>query len=359
MLAYFTLSDIHLGHNRVKTSDVINQLTIWFRENEHDLVNCELLVINGDIYDRLLPSSSEEAGIIHKWLLWVFKWCKSNNILFRIVKGTDSHDMNQISTFDTYVKELDTSNIFKYIETIDVEDVKGYKVLYVPDNMGTGDEVYEKVKQLLVKNRLQNVDLMFVHGQFHFQLPGIVLESSHDEQRYLNIVKHYIHVGHIHMYKVYDRIIGNGSFPRLQHGEEEPKGGLLAYIGGINDRYIFLENKLATTFVTITVEDDNLNDAIQTLESKLKRYNVGDNIAIVLKNETIARHKLELKEYLKDFNYKFINKDKGSDVKTTVLEYDVIEITPNNIYNELLEQVGMLGEDELIIFKNELEKLLK
>ena len=104
------------------------------------------------------------------------------------------------------------------------------------------------------KAKDEEVDIAIMHGQFHYQFPRIKLDSSHDEQEYLNMVKHYIHIGHIHTHSSYDRIIAQGSFDRIAHGEEENKGCVVAKIDTTNrenDEWMFLVNDKAMRFITL------------------------------------------------------------------------------------------------------------
>ena len=99
----------------------------------------------------------------------------------------------------------------------------------------------------MITSGLTKVDYAVMHGQFDYQLPKhITGMPRHDSQKYLDIVKHYIFIGHIHTHSVYDRIIAQGSFDRLTHGQEEPKGYVVSIVDD-EEKISSLRNTYART----------------------------------------------------------------------------------------------------------------
>ena len=66
-------------------------------------------------------------------------------------------------------------------------------------------------------------------------------------------VKKVIDVGHVHQHRVVGRSVSNGSFDRLNHGDEDPKG--LIRIEDYPDTFklFFVENEHAAIFNTIKI----------------------------------------------------------------------------------------------------------
>jgi tyrosyl-tRNA synthetase len=71
---------------------------------------------------------------------------------------------------------------------------------------------------------LDMVDVTITHGMYqHLCSYAINTDHLHQEDDYLSITKHFVSNGHVHTFNVHSRIITEGSFDRLAHGEEEAK----------------------------------------------------------------------------------------------------------------------------------------
>ena len=252
------------------------------------------------------------------------------------------------------------------IETI---DEFGIDILYVPDEWThSGLDTLKEVKQLLIESNLTKVDLAIMHGQFRYQIPQVELESSHSEEDYLELVRHYIHIGHIHTHSVYDRIISSGSTDRLSHGEEEEKGGIVSFlkVNG-DDSFIFIPNELATIFKTIDIDDNlvDIDDALEMIFSKIKIYPKDSHIRIRIgKDNPITKSFSVIKEKLIDFNLtlKLSKDDDISSVNTLKFKDDIeyVSITKDNIIELMLEEIKKhnLTNDEMNMFNKELSSVL-
>lgn len=262
------ISDIHLGHKRNKTIDIIRALDNNFLKHP-DLVNCSIIFLAGDLYDRLLEPTSPDKSDIYLWFVRLCKFCETNNIILRILEGTPSHDWKQAEVLPT-IKTISTIPLdFKYVKTLSIEhiDALDIDVLYIPDEWrSTPEETLAEVKELLQSRGLEKVDFGVFHGNFEYQLPqNIPGIPRHSSAEYLNIVSELIFIGHIHTHSRFDRIVAEGSFDRLSHGEEEPKGFVIADVDvGNNSREVyFIENKDARIYKTI---DCTKMDLQQTIE---------------------------------------------------------------------------------------------
>lgn len=271
-IKYLVLSDIHLGANKNDTKNIIDNLRLFFRDNHKLFKTLDFIFLAGDVFDKLLASSSMEYLLAVEWLTEVVKYCKHNKIRLRILEGTPSHDWKQSKVVDTVLKELEIDVDFKYISTLDIEQNNelGIDILYVPDEYKhKAKETFEDVKKLLAEKNLTKVDIAIMHGQFNYQLP-IVLESSHTEEDYLNIVNFYISIGHIHSSSVNGRILAQGSFDRLAMGEEEKKGGMFIQIFHNNTmEFKFIENKNARIFKTLNYKNLTLEDILSRIDKDL------------------------------------------------------------------------------------------
>lgn len=366
-LKYLVISDIHLGHNLNKTNNIVNNLREFFIYYNKELKNLDILFIAGDIFDGLLKPSSQDFILATEWLSELVNYCMSNNIILRILEGTPSHDWKQASVINTILQKLNIQLDFKYIDTLAIEHISKHNinVLYIPDEYKPrAIDTYTEVKQLLEDNKLDQVDIVIMHGAFHYQLPMIKLESSHTEEDYLNICKYYIHVGHVHTFSVFDRIIANGSFDRLIHGEEEDKGAILVNLDSkLGNTYKFLVNKNALLFKTITI-DTTIEDIFPVLDKELAKLPINSHVRIVSNNVEILTK--SIKAIQQRYSNLVVKLDKPKELKKKIsireikAPVDILLINKDNIEELLFKELEKynLTEQELEVAKEELRKVM-
>lgn len=291
-LSYLVISDVHLGHRNTTTKQIVDNLDKYFGHytSSHAFSHLDLIFIAGDLFDSALLFTQDEIAIIHGWMYRLLDFCSKNDIKLRILEGTPSHDNFQCRNFlgmaERYGKDLD----FKYIETLHIEKIDdlGLSVLYVPDEWAaTTDKTQEQVDTLLKEAMLSKVDIAIMHGMFTYQVPELTKESlKHSELYYLDIVKYFICIGHVHVFSTFDRIIAQGSFDRLAHGEESPKGGVLCYLNKEGQHgYVFIENQTAKTYKTITIRGTDIDKAVAQLTTALDKLPAESHVRIKAKKE--------------------------------------------------------------------------
>ena len=131
-------------------------------------------------------------------------------------------------------------------------------MLYVPDKCRpTAEAVARDVQALFDEQGVEQVDIGMMHGMFKYQLGTIPMNNQvHEERFYLDKVKNFISIGHVHTYSTYERIVAQGSFDRLTHGQEEPKGAVLFTRVDGEWSYRFVENTKAKKYVDLEVKGD-------------------------------------------------------------------------------------------------------
>ena len=345
-----TISDIHLGHPKNTTSNIINNLRVFFRQYDGKGL-LDILFLAGDVFDSSLSFSDTQVNEFTIWASEVLNFCNKNTIKLRVLDGTPSHDRNQSKTFETIAKITRSPCDLKYINTISIEHMEdfGIDILYIPDIQKPTCEIYEDVINLLHISELKQVDLAIAHGTFSYQLPKAATKSpKHIEEDYLAIVKHYILIGHVHIHSTYDRILAQGSFDRLAHGEESPKGGIQFTIRRDGSReYHFIENKLAKKFITILIKKDDIDTNVAIITKATKslppdsfvRIKANrDNSIMIAFDEIRAKFpnfrmtKLCIEDEIEDENDSLLSEH---DVKT----YESVRIDKTNISSMVMEIV--------------------
>lgn len=336
------ISDIHLGHKNTKTLSIIKNLEdLIFKD--HSNKDLDILFLAGDVFDGLLELNDEDITYIDFFIEALLRYCYKNEIALRILEGTPSHDWTQSIRFITIAQMLELKDLdIKYIDNIHIEINEKFNmsILYVPDEIQpTTDKTLKLVKQAIYDAGLDQVDIAIMHGQFEYQLPaGIKNIPRHSSEEYLKIVKKLIAIGHVHTHSYLDRIVAQGSFDRLKHGEEEPKGYIKAKIYKDSFTFDFIENKNAQIYKTIEISDLSLEDTFRCLDEVTNTY---PNSFIRLKatyNHPIFANMGEVVAKYPGITFSRLIKDKSanideqySDLEIDTSEYTPITLTKDNI----------------------------
>lgn len=367
-ISYLVLSDIHLGHNINTTENIINNLQLYFKDNYKEFSKLDMICIAGDVFDKLLVSSSIDFILSTEWLTELIVFCKQHDIILRILEGTPSHDRNQSKVITSIIKKLNIELDYKYIDTLYIEHHNrlGIDILYIPDEYKhKAEDTYKEVLELLTERKLKKVDIAFIHGQFHYQLPMVKLDSSHNMEDYLNIVKYYISVGHIHTPSVYERIIAQGSFDRLAHNEEEDKGGVMITLTEKESSFKFVYNKNAMIFKTYRFDKESIEEITNILDKDLKKMKDKSNIRIISNSEEFLSSNIkDLRLRYPNINIKIEKSKNKEENKFNIIEelpkIETFSITKDNILDLITLELNKynLTEKEIKELKSEVINII-
>ena len=362
-LSYLVLSDIHLGHRRNKTEFIIHNLREYFKDYHTQIKKCRIIFIAGDIFDTLLTTHGDDYLKATEWITELILYCQHNKIKLRILEGTPSHDWRQAKLISQIIDKLNIDINYKYISTLYIENMvdEGINILYVLDEYKPkAIDTYKEVLDLMKDKGLSKVDIAIMHGQFKYQIPMVELESSHDEDSYLNIVKYFINIGHIHTPSIYSgRILAQGSFDRLAHNEEEDKGGMLCTIYKDGSyKFLFLKNTRSKVFITLDYNKSSLSteEVSNDIRNRLKGIEDDSYIRILINDVKSIEG---LKDEYPFLHFKIVNKEeKKMKIGEDILEAKVIEsftIDESNIDNLVFEELNkLLTSSQLEIAREEL-----
>lgn len=340
------ISDVHLGHPRTSTQHIVDNLDKYLI-NSPDFEDLDILFIAGDLFDRLLAYDDPDRAIIYLWFTRLNHACAKHQVMLRLLKGTPSHDWEQCDLLPVIHTISNSTVDFKYVRTLSIEYIPSLNihVLYVPDEWrSNNDDTLQEVKELLKSKGLEQVDYAIMHGNFAYQLPpeltGI---QAHREDEYLKIVKQLIFIGHVHTHSRYERIVAQGSFDRLSHNEEEPKGFCIAHVNPLCDtrEVYFIENKGARIYKSIDCIGLTLTQSLEKIKKEVEDIVDYSAVRIVAEKECELFTNLEVLLRLRpliSWSTKAIS-DKDKDdalidaAKNADEAYKAITITPTNIMN--------------------------
>lgn len=365
ILTYFILviSDIHLGHDKNTTEQIVNNLRKFFIQYHTSITKTKLLIIPGDIFDRLLGHNSIDMLLATKWLSELVVYCKDHNIILRILEGTPSHDWGQVTILHTIISNLNIDINFKYIDKVSVEYIEELdtNILYHPDDWKAGNEICEKnILKVLKDSNLTHIDMGVLHGAFKFQLPDFIDELL-EPDFFLNIIKGPIFCGHVHFHTVYKRILIPGSFDSLTHSDDNSqKGGLFVEYKTDNTFiYKFLKNTNQLTFLSIDATKLTLLDVKNKLNSIVK--NKKQHIRILeSKANKLKNNQLELEYEYPNVVFTFKNVDDkkvNTSIDVTKRMTNITKLTRDNIRGYIIKEMDSLPHTEQDIILEEFTKL--
>lgn len=289
-IKYAVFGDTHFLHRRTPTQELIENFAQVFNNYKPSIfTQCKIIFNAGDLFDRVTEAEDDDYLRAVAWKTRFMQYCSDYGIKMRDLKGTPSHDGLQQEMFPILAKNFPNLD-YKYIDDISIEYMPdlGIHVLYVPDECrATNREIYDDVQTLLHEKGLAQVDIAIMHGAFQFQVNYDSNSNRlHFEDDYLSIVKHYINIAHIHTSKVYGRILGQGSFGRLSHNEEEDKGLMIMDINTDDpskDRFTFVVNKHAKHYVTIKLHKDDVQLSLDKIQKRVANTPNGSYVRILCK----------------------------------------------------------------------------
>lgn len=254
---WLSLTDVHFGASHVSAKSLYDKLKAVVYPQ---LKNINLLTIGGDFFDNAVYLCSEPATFGTMALHDMLELASQYGFAVRIIRGTFTHDRNQLSVTENIAKRYKNLD-FQYYTDIAVDEIGGYTFLYLPDNLP-----YSCLEETMkvIHAKLESVDGMadfcVGHGYFRHAMPAVLGEDKLAEcyraESFKKIIRQKVIMGHVHTPSVYqDFVYYGGSFDRINHGEEEPKGFLMIEVDGNQSVVTFMPNPFAVPHLTINLED--------------------------------------------------------------------------------------------------------
>lgn len=285
-ISYLAISDVHIGHPKTTAAEIVEHLDDYFHAfgPTCPFNDINMLFIVGDLWDDSIDLASNVLGVFLPWFDRLLSWAKRRDIIIIILEGTPRHDRKQSATLMSIISSSLHKPDCRYVPSLSIQRIEEYDltVLYVPDKCRpTAEATARDVQTLLDEQGLEKVDIAMMHGMFRYQLGTIPMNNQvHDERFFLDRVKNYISIGHVHTYSTYERIVAQGSFDRLTHGQEEPKGAVLFHRIDGEWSYRFVENTKAKKYVDLAVTGD-VDDMMKKISKLTDKLPHGSSIRLV------------------------------------------------------------------------------
>lgn len=218
------LADLHFGAFDPKLQYQILMEQVYNKIIQ--LPKIDVISIDGDTFDHKVMSNSDASMYACKFIDALVYLSKIKNATLIILAGTYSHDFDQLKLFYHYMdRNSEEGTDIRVITNIQFENIKGARVLMIPELNGVSEEVYQKY---FFKSGWY--DEAFVHGTFEGSVYGNITTGN---SRLLTaedfiFCKGFAISGHVHKAGCFQGFYYYCGCPyRWKFGEEEAKGFLI------------------------------------------------------------------------------------------------------------------------------------
>ena len=309
------IADVHIGNKAISWKEYKHQLKKGVIEKLEQMTFLDMIVLCGDTLHCQVSMNSDYASVFFWFIGKIVKIAKKKNSVVRVIKGTRSHDLDQLDTIKFY--EDDTEVDFKVIDDYMIETIDGLNYAYIAENyidQSPNDyysEIFSKPKNYfdMIFGHLTIEQTQFVEQNsenLNTQAPIFRLKDFYK-------VANLIVCGHIHTPMNFnDRFFYVGSTLRTCHGEEHDKGwNVITYlpkeklyrIDKIVNKYTFNFNTLELTNRFIEKNDvDHIVEYVENFIEKHKVDRLSLKVTCIDKEETTVKIEMLKKYFAKNQN---------------------------------------------------------
>ena len=357
------IADIHFG-----AMDPAVQYNILQEQfiSKISKLKLDIISINGDLFDHKFMSNSDVIMYAMKFVDDLVKICKINGTTLILIHGTNYHDAGQLKLFYNYIADPDID--IRIIESVRLENVKGKRILCIPEMYGMGEDYYRKYTYYS-----GFYDSVYMHGCFKNAIYGHNEEDLNSNREPTFSIETFnncggpIISGHVHVAGCFNNdFYYSGSPYRWCYGEEQPKGFIIL-THNITTRQYYVHFEEIQSFRYDTINLDNMlqsdpKDVINHIKD-LQEHGV-DNVRIEFTQENDS---IELiKNFYKNNNNVILKYDaKGKKekqeelkLKEKYIEYDYL-LDKNLSEYEILSRYINQNLGYAYISSDDLVQLLK
>lgn len=351
------ISDIHFG----KKDDLrlFRELGQFNKKIHKEGEDIDIVFLQGDLYDRILKFNEIGGKLVLEFITELCELSDKYDFELRIIKGTKTHDFNQLDVFKKF--EGKHKN-FRIITTVEVEEIfEDIYVLYLPEEYPENPEEYY-AEYFNIEGKY---DYIIGHGMIDFV--AHVPEKAEDTgERFVrnavtlkakqlaDLCYGLISFGHIHDRCDWKKkIYYTGSYSAFAFGEKKSKGYLECYYDPeeLTFRVKHLVNKEAPSYITVNIDEIHFESTeekitfIKDLKDeydfiKIKTNNDAENVDI-LKQVVAADNDVKI-----DIKRNVVDEDKVDEKYLFIIrrEYDL----PTTLQKYMFLKYGKMIELDII-----------
>lgn len=229
------LADLHIGNKNIRPEDMKQQLKDHFFSVMKKTKYLDGIFILGDILHTIVSLNSEYSNLYLWFIDQVYKLAKKKGSTVVIIKGTPSHDNDQLNNIKQYMNNYDDVDFRIYEIPQEITIWNDYRILVLPD---VKPRKQEEIGQYITEDK--RYDMILGHGLID-TMKYYVQESEHESTKtYVYDIEKLkascigpILFGHIHQFQqLREAFYYVGPYTLLE------RGGINAgyVVGGIYDK---------------------------------------------------------------------------------------------------------------------------
>lgn len=264
----------------------------------------DFILVCGDIYDRKLMGNSDGLLYAANLIEDIVNVAREKGSTVILVHGTFSHDADQLKNFYHYMS--DSTVDVRVITTIQFIDVKGTRMLIIPELYGVEESFYQDMLHYQ-----GYYDYCFLHGTFEGSVYGDkpIGNGRLFTMRDFDMCKGFMVGGHVHTPGCHKGYFYYTGCPyRWKFGEEEDKGFLTTVLDTETNSHYVNFNKIES-FRYITIDyTEALKDpkgAIEYINALQAREGI-DFLKVKFKVPVTGSDKVVLQNYYKHSGITFV-----------------------------------------------------
>ena len=296
------LADLHFGaFEPRKQYEILKKQVL---DKIYSLPILDVIVIDGDIFDRKVMSNSDAAMYATLFVNDLVDIARQKHSTLVLLHGTYSHDYEQLKLFYHYMN--DTTVDVRIVTTIKFEYINGAKVLCIPELYGVDESVY---RSFFFESGWY--DEAFVHGTFK----GAVYGDNVGAGRLLTpedfiYCKGVAIAGHVHKSGCFSGFFYYCGCPyRWKFGEEEEKGFIiLAHDLDTQIHYVHFEPIISYKYETIYLDTLVSEDPKEIIDyiNRLKCEQGIDYIKVRFRVPIPGYNKTIINNYYRNNSHSFV-----------------------------------------------------
>lgn len=263
---FTVIADIHIGKKHVSADTLKKSLKKYYIEPMKTMKYLDAIFVAGDILDTVLSMNTDYAEVFNWLASKLYGIAKTRKCPCIIIKGTRSHDNEQLNNIKHYQVNDDGVD-FRIYENVDVIKLfdERFKVLLLPDVKVRHPEDIEKYYNT-------KYDLVIGHGTIS-TMQFFVQESEnmptktyvYNVDKLMSICRGPIIFGHIHQHIRYkEKFFYVGSFDKLERGSDGQNGFLVCGISMDDSSNYKVEqfvNETASKYYNIELTKDIIRES--------------------------------------------------------------------------------------------------
>lgn len=331
MLVELHIADLHFG--AFDPEDQYKILMEQFYQPAMSLPKVDIIAVDGDTFDHKVMSNSDVAMYACKFIDNLVYLAEQKNATLIILAGTYSHDYDQLKLFYHYIDGEYSKRVdVRVVTTIQFEDVKGARILCIPELYGIDETIYSK---FFFESGYY--DAAFVHGTYK----GSVYGDNAGMGRLLT-ERDFIYCkgvaisGHVHKSGCFNGFYYYCGCPyRWKFGEEEDKGWLLL-VHDLDTQIHYVQFMKIDSYRYDTIYVDQLisedpQKIIQWIDNRQKKDNI-DYIKVKFRVNIPGSDRMIINQFYHNNKHTFIEFLDQKEIETEKVKEEI-----SNGYDYLMD----------------------